>query len=174
MIDYGPFQFAAAPRTGASRFFDACFESGLKDDRGDIHSPFDSTHAKLKVSLTRHPCEWLLAAYRARGRLSILLPKGFGGFCELCDTSEEEFIRDYLETEPGLVGRLILSYKAESYLKYDTLSSGFLDLMRAIGHPFNLVRMPRPPVRATWTLSRDLFQQVLGAEREMAEHFDYW
>lgn len=158
MIDYGVFQVSAAPNTGILDFASACLNSGLKVVRGDwVFNPYlsfkDWSTASLKVSLVRHPCDYLIS--------SILAPT-------------EKAVRHYLDFYGGLIGSRFFLYAADTYIRCEEMKQGFTDLLLATGVPHRRIRPPDNVKRITWPLSQDLYAQVMRAEREMAEMFDYW
>jgi hypothetical protein len=161
MIDYRLFRFAAARGTGVFDFMNACRNSGVTPVGGytaaDPVAFFVDGGTNLKVSLVRHPCDYL-ATY----------------LMTVVDVDKETTVRRYLDFCPGIIGSRLLAYAADSYIRCEWMNPGFYDLLTAYGIPHGQIRPPINAPKIRWPLSRDIYDQVMRAEREMAEMFDYY
>jgi len=177
MIDYGLFVFAAPPRTATSWFIKAAQLSGL--GYGSVqqsHLPFNETD-KWKVSLVRHPCDWLASKWASRFECSdngfpLEIPKGHG-FC--FDT----FIERYLESVPGAVGQMYNKYEADIVLRVEDLPWALVELLRTfdVGLPYQTMCAKLHRVNASSLIPRwdnRLREQVREAEREVMDVYEYF
>lgn len=129
-IDYGKFVFASPPRTGGTWFIKAASEAGLgRAFKKDLHIPASKEEKKLKVSLVRHPCDWLASYYFAlRGGqtgvepVDVLIPLAK-------DCMEfEDFVLCVLDEFPGQVSEIMLYYNSDSYIRTQDLQWAAYDL----------------------------------------------
>jgi len=184
MIQYESFQFATAPRTGAAWFIKACQLAGLGP--GFHHqavTPFtESTPTQLRVSLVRHPCDWLDSLYH-----SAQCHKHVGPF-HCADTGCRrskpfaEFVDYYLHYHQGAIGRVLLSYEADSYLKCEDFPVAFTELAELVGVDIKLLSNPffhnRPAAMETQKIRQltmtNTYRRIMESERELVERFDYY
>lgn len=180
MIDYTLFQFSCPPRTGTAWFIQAAQLAGLGPGfKRNAHAPFPAERKRevLRVSLVRHPCEWLASCYAA-------LQEGgpdvghLGRFARLNGASFDDYVRSYLREVPGAVGRLYAEYRADSFLRLEDMPWALVELLEAAGVPkvFRgmVSRLPRQnPSASTPRWDPSLRRRVLDAERRTLEDFDY-
>lgn len=175
MIDYGLFEFAAVPHTGVAWFLRACQLAGLGPGFAErAHTPFPRTPGrKLRVSLARHPCSWLGAQWRDGSASNHVGPIG----CLNRDRGLEVFIEDYLRTCPGSLSRVLPLPGAETVLRFEDLPWAFTELVLPLGISSGLLRTaffhagPHEDHRA---VHGKLCRDVVSAERELCERYDYW
>ncbi len=176
------FHFAACPRTGSTWFIKAAAIAGLGEAfKAKLHDPFPARAqrlASLRVSLVRHPCDWL-ASYWASihpGRVGVrevdALPVAMASF--------DSFIKAYLRSMPGQVGRIFASYNADTYLRLEDMPWAAVELFETIGvqrgqtalvEKLDPQNVTRQELRPHWDAK--LRRRVLEAEQEMCERYDY-
>jgi len=185
MIDYGPFLFAAPPRTGSTWFLKACYEVGLGEGfKSDVHTLFPPDARKLKVSLVRHPFNWLISYFAAiqGGHTGIdcvdrLASLDFSG-------TFVDFIRSYLEKTPGALTNIARTYNADSYLRTEDLPWPFMELVEAAGISEQKARRAvalgrqnpnkkSAAIRLAVTYPIHLYRDVMNAEKELTMWFEY-
>jgi hypothetical protein len=175
------FAFATAPNTGEVWFTEAYRKMGLVF-RGYscpcvihpclAHEQFQpEAESLLKVSLARNPYEWLHYIWAA-------------GVCEHAERfgtfnksmSWLDYLDHYLENHRGSIGKLFLSYEADSYIRREDLPDGLrelltsLDIGRDVGDLLPSFRFP--PWRAP--LDKSARRSVCDSEKELCDAFDYW
>lgn len=162
MIDYGPFEFAAAKHVGADWFCLAMQCCGFprftsRDARPSW--PLSSSSPKLRVSLIRHPVAWLQDVFSADPEACCL----------------EDHVLDHLPV-PHMA--MVLAYPADSFLRFEDLPGAFLELARSVGVNEGLLRHPLfshvPLSDFPLPLSQEVRARVVEANQEMCERFDYW
>lgn len=179
MIDYDLFRFATAPRTGSAWVVSAAALAGLGErQRAKVHIPHEPAVNSFCISLVREPCEWL-ASYWATikgGLVGVREVDVFSPFCR--EKSFDEFIRGYLHTIPGQVGKMFNSYHADSYMRTCDLPWAFVEVLQAMKVPkplrdrvLSLGKVNASKRRPDWQPS--LYRQVKLAEAEMIEEFDF-
>ena len=180
MISYFPhFEFASAPRTGTAWFVQAAALAGLGErTRGNVHLPHEDGRETLTVSVVRHPCDWLASYYTALKVGHVGVPC-VDVFRQLQACSFDAFIEEYLETLPGEVGRMMLSYNASTYLRLEDMPLALFDLLAfanvsrskrltACSHArANRCLDPLP----TW--KSELWDAVVDAEFSYVEKFEF-
>jgi hypothetical protein len=160
VIDYGSFQFAAPIDPGVRWFVYAAREAGLNDARPlDALKPFpESYNGTIRVSLVRHPINFLYAHY-------LISQDG---------SQWEDWI---MRVPPGFVTNQYARYRADSYIRIEDCPEAFASLLKIIGiDPEKLDRpflrekpaLPRAPLNPT------LHKRILESEREVFTRFDYW
>lgn len=181
MIDCGDFQFACPPLTGGGWFVDNLKRVGvsykLTDGLFSLFQPFPYTNNgsnSLKVSLVRHPCDWLSHNYqdiKNSGYIGMKTP-----FLELLSVNTlEDFVRDYLMFCPGEMAKLFLSYEADTFMRIEDMPWAMVEFLEMIGieRPHNLSKTTTvqlgPPI-----MDKNLRRQILTAERRLADAFDYY
>ena len=131
----------------------------------------------LRVSLVRHPCDWLASCWSALrdGSRDV---NHVGMFSRLAGGTFDEWIRNYLNLMPGAVGDLYAKYRADSYLRLEDMPWALVELLEALGVPevfrglvAGLPRRNRSASTPRWDPS--LRRRVLEAERKTLEDFDY-
>jgi hypothetical protein len=179
MIDLQLFQFSTAPRTGTAWLLKAASLAGLGDHSEDkAHQPHATGPSQLlRVSLVRHPCDWLASYYSGVHRRSTNSPAD--SFMQCDNSSFESFVRSYLRTMPGGVGQVFFAYNADSYMKLEDMPWAFAELLESAGVPRPL-RQRIYDLKAQNCSSRrvslkgKLRRQVLEAEERLVEEFDYY
>lgn len=179
-IDYGKFRFATTPRTGTTWFIQACEAAGLgRGFKAHAHAPFNSHNDSnaFKLSLVRHPYEWLVSYYKAihPGNTGIVEIDRLRTSCK----NFEEFIGNYLRECPGQVGRIFSAYNADSYLRIEDMPWAASEFFASIGIPPSLRNKCRfiDPVNVSkGHIHRDLtvYSQVMLAEKETCERYEYF
>lgn len=179
MITYKLFEFATTPRTGTTWFMNAAYAVGLGNGfKSDVHLLFPKQRGTLpRVTLVRHPCDWLRSYYQAIYPAKLGLPTDV--LSDFRDASDfDMFVRMYLRRRPGEVGRIFDSYKADVCLRTEDLNVSFPDFcvqlgMRAV-QADKAKRIPRyncTKQPAFWNPA--LHERVLTAEAHMLERYDY-
>lgn len=178
MIIYTGFQFAAPPHVGVPWFLRSAQQVGLGEASDcDAFRPFPGNETDvntLRVSIVRHPGDWLLAYHR----------HGFGNRMERGEfarldreSSFVDFVRRYLKRCPGAMSRLFLqTYRADSYLRFEELAGGFSGLARSVGVEERLLVGVKPPAQSLLRARRwneALRRDLLDAERDMMDMFLY-
>jgi len=185
-VEYPFFSFAAPPRTGCDHFIEACRIAGLgKTDRIDAirHFPRNNDGKHLRVSLVRHPCQWLGSVYAALndfGTESSPNMHGIGtAFIVLDKSTFDDFVRSYLQMSPTGVSCLFDQYKADTRLRSEDMPWCLLELFETFEVPKVLLGLVETYWRSKvfdvvpeWT--PHLYQQVLDAEWEFCEAYDYY
>lgn len=144
---------------------------------GSVHQPHHSQGQTYRVTMIRHPCEWLRAYYTTIHRCYLDVPC-VDVFHKLPATSFDQFVRGYLRNLPGAIGVMFDSYHADTFLRLEDQPTGTLELLEMCGHKFkhnvlkfhtaaNVARKLKP----LWTPS--LYEAVWQAEKYYAERFDY-
>ena len=184
-VRYDQFRFASIPRSGTTWFLQACEEAGLgKKYKATVHEPFnDSDGGIFKLSLIRHPYDWLVSYFKA-------IAPGMTGIPvidKLKFPSEEwyteydfaSFVNLYLSECPGQVGRIFESYGADSYLRIEDMPWAATEFFASLGippHKRNRCRMISPVNTSKGHIPKNptLYRLVMEAEKEMCERYDYY
>lgn len=183
------FEFAAPPRTGVSWFVRACREAGLEmfPDEHSISASFLSWKEQaakdiLRVSLIRHPCDWLRSVFDSFDVLRENVGLKRFRYHEFADSpygSFDEFVVQYLETKSGLIGQIFDSYQANTRMRLEDMPWALVELLESFGvKQKSLDRVANLPPQAG-VLSRsewrsDLRQQVMESEIEFCQNLDYY
>ena len=188
-IDYKHFRFATAPRTGTTWFIQACEAAGLgKGYKAHVHALFtDEEKGAFKVSLVRHPYDWLTSYFKA------ILPGSTGvpevdklrfirsdvPMSTMIDSDFENFVNQYLRECPGQVGRMFDSYGADSYLRLEDMPYAASELFASFDvppHLRNKCRYIDPQNKSKQYITKDLelYSRVMEAEREMVDKYEYY
>lgn len=179
MITYPDFHFASPPRTGTTWFLRACFYAGWgAQHKANVHIPH-TPGSELKITLVRHPCDWL-ASYFTRIHRGCIHVTSVDRFAKLPVGDFDKFVRAYLQRMPGAIGEMFTDYNATSYMRIEDMPHAFIELCMSLNvHPsqYGMVYALKP-VNDTATdklpiWRRSLYEHVMDAEREMMEHFDY-
>ena len=182
MIDYGPFRFAAAPRTGSTWFLNAMNTVGFQGgSKATVHIPHkDEKCPTLRVSLVRHPCDWLRSYFTAIYPGNCGIPE-VDTLLSIKADDFDTFINGYLWQHEGQVGRIFKAYHADSYIRTQDILYGTIDLLISVGVPLNKWDFLSPaPVNASvgpkHLLPRwkpHLRQLVCKKEEELMENFNF-
>lgn len=177
MIHYGLFDFAAPPMTGADWFLQAAQMCGLGP--GFQHHAFEhfrgDDHKNLRVSLVRNPCDWLTMCFLEMRRGSVEC-NHMGPFASFRRESLWSFAFDYLNKDPGAVGRLFKRYHADTCLRVEDMPWAFTELMESLCVPRQLYNkvsgLKRPVVPVN--IDPELRAQICRAEEETMDAYDYF
>jgi len=177
MIQYNLFTFACPPHTAADWFIKASQSIGLGPGfRHHAYEQFQGTaHSQLRVSLVRHPCSWLGECWLSL-RKNEVESNHTGYFSMLPKDTFHQFVQGYLAKDPGSISRLYNRYEADTCIRVEDLPWAFLELAESLGVPEVMLSKARrlvPPVQAV-QLPDHLHRQVIDAEREVVESYDYW
>jgi hypothetical protein len=175
------FAFATAPNTGEVWFTEAYRKMGLVF-RGYscpcvihpclAHEKFQpEAESLLKVSLARNPYEWLHYVWAAG---VCEHDERFGTFSK--SMSWLDYLDWYLAEHRGDIGRLILSYEADSYIRFEDLPDGLRELRSSLGIKGTMMDLLPPWVFSSYGAPTDKSarRSVCDAEKEMCDAFDYW
>ena len=179
MIRYGSFDFACPPRTGTYWFIRAVqlagFGPGFKDR---AHAEFGPRrNGVLRVSLVRHPCDWLASCYAPIKRKEPDANQ-LGRFVTLPSDSFHSFVSGYIEEMPGEVGRKYAEYRADVCLRIEDMPWAVLELLESLRGTMphrRLVAELKPqnvsPSVPDWNV--DMRRVALDCEDVVAERYDY-
>lgn len=177
MIDFGSFEFAAPPGVGADWVMRALLKAGIQRPLGgEYWSSFDfSPHRQksLRVSMVRHPCDLLAVCWREMNEEVNGRPLPFSA---LRRDSFDAFVRDFLLSHPGRIGRLFDLYQADTCMRYEDQPWALLELLESVGVPAQMrkfaKKVPRPPSPIIrW--DKSLRRRVVESEKETMEKYDY-
>ena len=83
------------------------------------------------------------------------------------------FISSYLNRIPGRVSTFFEEYQADTCLRFEDLPYSFTELAHSFGVDASEIEMKKPVGhRIVW--NSQIRRQVLEAEKEMVEHYDYY
>ena len=188
MIHFTDFVFAAPPRTGSTWFVQAAAEVGLRpgvvnrkhEQFPDDHLQFPQETQGLRVSLVRHPYNWLMSYYLGLDGGAVNIKE----VDVLVDLSRESkdlqtFLRRYVNEMPGTVTRIFDSYQANTILRLEDFPWSPIEFFASLGvrrrdwsgiedkAPVNFRKGKQPLVHPF--LRRD----VCGAEEEFCDRYEY-
>lgn len=178
MIDYGDFQFAGPPGTGSLWFSQVMrpYRTVQYISSGGVYVPFEGYPKNtLRVSLVRHPCDWL-SVWFDRLRDGYELPPILKSFFDNFDQTDLTwFIKSYLDLKPGAISKLFLSYDSDSYLRTEDLPWAVFEFMEMVAIP-NTEPLPATTVLQLASVLKDsvLYHEVIQADKEMVDAFDYF
>lgn len=175
MIDYGPFQFAAPPYTGAEWFATAVERLGLNGE-GDPTTPFPENSEGFRIGLVRHPVDWLRAVWND------------GHACKMTGLEKARrrlpfpaFLQEYLTAAPGIVGRTYRCYEADSVIRVEDCPAALHEFLRSLGAPWAFLVGRHHFIGPLCVYSFGnadlplaLRREVCEAERWVLEQYDYW
>ena len=180
MINYGSFQFACPPRTGTMWFIGAAQLSGFGAAfKPAAHMPFPPERGKvLRVSLVRHPCNWLASCYSAICERT-LTTNHLSAFTRLDISSFDCFVNQYLENIPGSIGELYNRYMADSCLRIEDMPWAFVELLSSLGVSSEMKELckhigKRNTSESLPTWDKRLWRLVMKSESEICEAYDYY
>ena len=171
---YPQFEFASLPKTGSTWFTGACELVGF--DSACIHRhyiPFSGPSSRLRVSLVRNPLGWLFDVWNQRHSNEYL---GWFNSTHGAETFED-WVKIYLADVPGEVGRLMRSYQADTFMRYEDFPEAAREFFRSLEVDQILLRhsyFSRWPCTPDYVWEQELRRQVMDAERELFNTFDYW
>ena len=179
-IDYTLFTFSCVPYSGEDWFTKAAQCAGLEyKSLHQAHPPFQArkTQDEIRVSLVRHPCDWLEQVYVAHQHGSL---NGYAGRFGLLRTeSFPLFIYHYLDMIPGEITQLWKQYEADVYQRYEDQPLALAELLESLDVPTCFVELVKQvpkagPVFRNPVWDKSLRRLVMETESELCEHFDYW
>ncbi len=169
------FAFATAPNTGEDWFIEACRLVGLTHIGCSClclaHERFQKSDL-LKVSLVRHPFDWLYHTWWVASVCKHAEP--FTDFER--DIPWSNYLDQYLRNQAGEIGRLLTSYEADSYIRFEDLPDGLRELRSSLGVKGSMIDLMPPsvlPLKRT-PADRNSKRSVCDAEKELCDAFDYW
>lgn len=178
MIDFEYFEFATTPRTGTTWFMNAAAEAGLRHGcKADAHNPFENGSArKPRVTIVRHPCDWLRSFYVRIYPAKLSLPTD--NLSNIVANNFDDFIRAYLKSYRGEVGRIFDAYVADICLRTEELNSAFGELCDSVGIiRTRIIRAQKtPPHNCSRELpfwNPSLRERVLDAEKDILWRYNY-
>ena len=194
MLQYELFDFACPERTGGLWFWKASQLAGLGigftrayelEDAPKIQTRFSRVNKdnKLRVSLVRHPCDWLASFYasfpkRPKKGVCLIGPCPIAGF----DVHVEKIL-DYLENPRSCIGFSIKgmfnAYKADVVVRLEDMPWAYIELLESLGvgeEYRDNVRQLKPQNVSTnlpkW--NPELRKRVMKAEKEMCDEYEYF
>lgn len=184
MIKYDKFYFASPPRTGGTFFIKAASEVGLGDaQKSQLHVPPPTPWEGrgFVISTVRHPYEFLCSYYLA-------LKGGATGvdcvdvFMDHARTSldVDEFISKYLRYCPGEVGIIFDRYRANSVLRLEDFPWNVIEFFESIGvqhdeaWKVNSITAQNTRKGHPHIVNKDLKKQVVAAEKDICERYEYY
>ncbi len=181
MIDYGIFNFSAAPGTGVDWFMKATQQAGLGPGfrhRATVPFHAEHDHKLLRVTLVRHPCDWLADCYTQRemfdnhqGLFSRFFINSLG-----TDNGFDRFVSLALFHIPGAIGELYSEYKADSVMRIEDQPWALIELLNTLGVPKQMrdlvKQVKRDNVTQPW--DKGLRRRVIEAEKELVDAYDYY
>ena len=140
MIDYGIFQFASPPRTATTWFRKVAFRAGLGErSAAGIHTPHEPRGDVLRVSVVRHPADWLRSYYTTIqgghvgvGCVDKFMALAKGSYCL------NDFLAGYLFKMPGAVGWMFDAYNADTILRVEDLPWAMQSILEGAGVKLSL------------------------------------
>lgn len=175
MIDYGLFKFACPVYTGGRWFVRACGLAGLGEQVGKPFAEREGFAEPWRVTLVRHPCDWLAIFYAEiiglGSSANKILPWG-----ALPRGSFSKFVGSCLGSWPGEVGELYNRYRAETVLRIEDCPHALVEFLESVGVPKAMrdrVKSfkPKLPWMPNWP--KRLRQAMLEVEREACEAYEY-
>ena len=192
----GMFEFAAPPRTGVHWFVQACREAGLLllPDEGSVTASFclwseqsKDDKSELRVTLVRHPCDWLRSVFDAfwaglqfdNVGLKCLWSQQF---VNLPKNDFDSFTTSYLETMPGEIGRIFDSCKADTRLRLEDMPWALVELLESLGVEQKaldrVIALP-PQAKSPFLYARskwrpELRRRLLESEADFCQKLDYY
>jgi hypothetical protein len=182
MIDYGDFQFASAPATGEKWFLQAARTVGLKEVPKEYACiPFSKKRTganlnKLRVSMVRHPCAWLMSCYDGL-KADEISSNRVGVVSEFNRQSFETFVQDFLLCDPGVIERLFDEYQSDTVMRLEDQPWAIVEFLMSLKIErhvaWKVSQCPKPkPKYYKW--SHQLFRLVVNAEKVLCERFNYY
>lgn len=182
MIDYGIFQFASAPRTATTWFRKVAFAAGLGErSAAGIHVPHEPRGGVLRVSMVRHPADWLASYYRTvqGGHVGVGAVDVFMGMAKESKCLND-FLKRYVAEKPGYVGYMFDAYNADTIIRLEDLPWAMQSVLEGAGVKRSLaiksIRLS-PQNVSTGLVSimhPDLRRKVVEVDSEFCEEYGYW
>lgn len=177
------FEFASVPRTGSTWFMHACYEVGLGGgSKSKVHEYFPEGKSTLpRITIVRHPCDWLMSYFHCIFPAKIGLDiDELASICWQHDApkSFDQCIRLVIENHPGIVGRIFSQYKADVYLRTDSINESFYELCLSLGIPKKHARKARSlkPINSGWMRCKwnpALYDRILDLEKDFVNQYDF-
>jgi len=176
MIDYKLLQFAAPPFVGADWFVRALQLAGLGPGFvARAYEPFSEGGRidTVRVSLVRHPLNWLWLVYdsvkdEGSARISSFHVNVNG-------KSFEEFVESYLDGQSGWITSMFSSYEADIVQRIEDQPDAFLELMEQFNVDGDLsgCLYLKPMLEVKPICNDDLRIGLRRSEHEIFERYDY-
>lgn len=156
----------------------ACFQAGLgTQPKARVHEPHDNGSSVLKVSMVRHPCDWLASYWNEIGNARLGIPTDV--FAPLPADDFDDFVRAYLKKIPGAIEQIFDAYHGDSYLRLEDQPWALEELLESVGvsKPMRELVLMTDVVNQSkneipiW--SKSLRRRVEDAERGLMERFNY-
>ena len=161
-IDYTLFTFSCVPYSGEDWFTEAAQCAGLGyKSLHQAHPPFQArkTQDEIRVSLVRHPCDWLEQVYVAHQHGSL---NGYAGRFGLLRTeSFPLFIYHYLDMIPGTIERESDRERTAYFRSVVTIKSQLTGIFYPLVRPGNVVS-PGQPLAEIKDLKGDRIGEALS------------
>jgi hypothetical protein len=165
MIQFERFDFAAPPFTCGGQFVMTMLHAGLKlvGRKDDLVSvPFSADSGRLRVSLVRHPYNWLHEYHKML--VSMLDTQTNASF--------NEFVLDYVQKTPGRVSWMFTGYVADTCLRVEDFPMAMAEFVESLGTPCAISGGHEPLNFAGQ--NDELRRRVVSAEKEFCLQYDYW
>ncbi len=181
MINYKRIQFASAPRTGSTYFMKAAAIAGLGEGfKAHVHKPFpeEPNAAVLRISMVRHPVDWLISYYTA------IFPGSTGieevdALLTLPGQDFDEFAYHYLERMPGHVNEVFDRYRSNTNLRIEDAPWNVIEMFESItklteDQTQRIVGLGKQNISKTLPFVGRKNRLLLGlAEKKTMEKYDY-
>lgn len=193
MIQYSQFCFASAPRTASTWVQHATKLTPYDLVSGNtfsVHRPFVGDYTVPRLSMVRHPLDWLLSYWYAIGSGILQTSdslKDIGLIARRC-SSPSEFVQAVADEKPGIVGRVFSGYEATSMCRVEDLPYSYIAFLMTIGPVSSglqeqIVKCPvvnkkttkhnREPIDVM-DLPKHTRRALLSAEAEYCDRFEYY
>lgn len=182
MIHYKKFSFASPPRTGSTWFLKACVEIGIGNDshsKAKLHVPPPVGDTSYRVSIVRHPYDWLESYYYALegGTIQVECVDVFVPYVRQAHTFRQ-FVSLYLRHLPGEVGKMFDFYRPNNVFRVEDLPWAAIEFFQSIGVPEKRTNRLRDlPVanarKIAQAKDRRLRTLILDAEESYCDRYDY-
>lgn len=157
--------------------YDMGFGLGFK---ASVHIPFEGPAGHTpRIMFVRHPADWLASYFGAIQGGSVTVPC-VDKFRQLPTHYFDDFIRAYLKTMPGEVGRMYNQYNADIAMRIEDLPWTLLNFLESIGVPANQARKCKDLDRQNTNkrvlprYTPSLLDRVIEAEQETLDRYDYY
>jgi hypothetical protein len=181
MIQYPMLEFAALPNTGASWFLHAMSVCGYRYPVPlQAYTPFEGDTDLPRVTLVRHPCQWILAMYRSGCMKGWSTERKREEFLAQNPTFEQ-YVANVYSSRCSVYFILFAEYKSDIVLRVEDFPTSFLVIAKSLKLLRNLSSIDREvlqnPIRSEdippdgW--DQDTWRRILSSEKEMATEFDY-
>jgi hypothetical protein len=179
MIRYKDFDFAAPILTNVDWFMSSMQIAGLscEGSKTSALKPFSMDVKKiLRVSLVRHPYDWLLDYYRMlKGThyWTATIP-AIEKFISYRKDSFKIFIDEYVEKSPGVLSNFFSLYAADTCLRMEDFPWAIYELLESLGKYGNKSYFPQKIGNSGLLYEADILHKIVESEKEFCEHYDYY